>query len=98
MAESRQSLSIVIPVYNEEQRLPPTIKILSAWKDQQTLFNIEVIIVDDGSVDGTRDLVKTFVAKDPSVQLIEKEHVGYMNATITGFNAAKHEWVGTMEA
>src|SRR4051794_11422663 len=98
MVASLQSLSIVMPVYNEEDRLPPTLDILYAWKTRQTIFDLEIIIVDDGSVDKTREIVKAFIAKDPSVRLIEKEHVGYMNATIAGFTAATHEWVGTMKA
>jgi dolichyl-phosphate beta-glucosyltransferase len=94
----RQPLSIVMPAYNEEDRLPPTLETLLEWKGRQQLFDIEVIIVDDGSVDRTAEIIRGFIARDASIRLIRNTHVGYMHATTTGFNAATHPVVGSMEA
>jgi dolichyl-phosphate beta-glucosyltransferase len=63
-------VSLVIPAYNEERRLGDT---LAAWRDffHQQAFTSELLVVDDGSRDGTADLVKEVAAEEPSVKLIQ---------------------------
>lgn len=64
-------LSVVVPAYNEEARLGPTldgiVRHLSADGDGTTW---EVLVVDDGSTDGTREVVKDVSAREPRVQLV----------------------------
>ena len=72
----KEQLTIVIPVYNEETRLPPTIAKIFEWADETTLFEVELIIVDDGSEDNTCGIVKEFTKKDSRVRLIQETHVG----------------------
>ena len=100
MSESKEltKLSIIIPAYNEEDRLPPTLKEVLAWKKRQTIFEIEIIIVDDGSVDRTVEAVKEFQEIDKSIKLIQEKHVGFMHAITTGFKAASYSLMGNMEA
>jgi dolichyl-phosphate beta-glucosyltransferase len=93
-----EKLTIVIPAYNEENRLPLTLKKVLEWADETTVFDIELIVVDDGSEDRTRDLVREFAKQDSRICLIEKTHVGAMHAIIAGFQAAKHPLVGNMDA
>jgi len=94
----KKQLTIVIPAYNEEARLPPTIKKVLQWADQTTVFDIELIIVDDGSGDKTCDVVREFASKDSRVRLIQETHVGAMHAILTGFQAARYSLVGNMDA
>ena len=94
----KKQLTIVIPAYNEETRLPPTIKKVLQWANQTTVFDIELIIVDDGSGDRTCDLVREFADKDSRVRLIEETHVGPMHAILVGFQSAKYPLVGNMDA
>jgi dolichyl-phosphate beta-glucosyltransferase len=94
----KQQLTIVIPAYNEETRLPPTIKKVLQWADETTIFEIELIIVDDGSEDKTCELVKDFADKDSRVRLIKETHVGAVNAILAGFKSAKYPLVGNMDA
>jgi dolichyl-phosphate beta-glucosyltransferase len=62
--------SIVIPAYNESARLGATLeKVLAYVHDQR--WDAEVVVVDDGSRDGTADVVRNFAAKDPAVRLLE---------------------------
>jgi dolichyl-phosphate beta-glucosyltransferase len=62
-------LSVVIPAYNEERRLPAyLVKILTYLEVQP--FSFEVIIVDDGSQDGTVEMVERFTAENSKVHLI----------------------------
>jgi dolichyl-phosphate beta-glucosyltransferase len=52
------TVSIVIPAYNEEKRLPPTLKQLDEYVRQNRVPVREVLVVNDGSLDGTADLVR----------------------------------------
>jgi glycosyltransferase involved in cell wall biosynthesis len=55
-----QSLSIVIPAYNEEARLPATLRRISAWLDAGTWSFREILVVDDGSRDRTAEVAERF--------------------------------------
>jgi len=62
--------SIVIPAYNENQRLGATLEKALAYLRQQR-WDAEVIVVDDGSRDNTSEIVRAFAAKDSAVRLLE---------------------------
>ncbi len=69
-------LSIVIPAYNEAKRLPRTLERVHAYLQdavkrwQVEMDDVEVIVVDDGSTDGTSELAKTFSDKFPNFQVL----------------------------
>jgi glycosyltransferase involved in cell wall biosynthesis len=63
-------LSIVIPAYNEAERLPETLALVRDYLEQQS-FSAEVVVVDDGSTDGTVALVREMIARFPTLRLIE---------------------------
>ncbi len=63
------ALSVVIPAYNEERRLPGYLGNVLAYLEEQP-FAAEVIVVDDGSVDGTAALVERFAAGNAAVRLV----------------------------
>ncbi|WP_161488078.1 dolichyl-phosphate beta-glucosyltransferase [Sedimentisphaera cyanobacteriorum] len=66
-------VSIVIPAYNEEQRLPSFMKdVLNYIKANQSRLSIEVLIVDDGSSDNTVKVVQEFECKNPNVRLLRQ--------------------------
>jgi dolichyl-phosphate beta-glucosyltransferase len=62
--------SIVIPAYNEGERLAPTLEKVLAYVGQQG-WDAEVIVVNDGSRDNTAELVRNFAARDSMVRLVE---------------------------
>jgi dolichyl-phosphate beta-glucosyltransferase len=62
--------SIVIPAYNEGERLAATLEQVLAYVHQQQ-WNVEIIVVNDGSVDGTVKIVREYADKDPAVRLLE---------------------------
>lgn len=64
------ALSVVIPAYNEEQRLPETLSLLAAFLDTGGYAPAEVIVVDDGSRDGTAKVVEQWAARDPRFKLL----------------------------
>lgn len=62
--------SIVLPAYNESERIAATLQKISAHAAQRA-WNVEVIVVNDGSSDGTATIVQSHAAHCPSVRLVE---------------------------
>jgi len=54
----RRSISIVIPAYNEEKRLPATLRAVKAYLEATSWEFAEVVVVDDGSRDGTVEVAR----------------------------------------
>lgn len=90
--ESACTLSIVIPAYNEEARLPESMPNVVDFVRQQD-YQIEVIVVDDGSLDRTADVVREFQAEAPFVSLIQVEHGGKGHAVRAGMLQAGGEYL-----
>lgn len=82
-------ISIIIPAYNEAQRLPKTLSAIGAYA-KASGHDLEVIVVDDGSTDGTAEVVR---ASSFPVRLIQQPHnMGKGAAVRTGMLAATGEW------
>jgi len=62
--------SIVIPAYNESTRPSATPEKVLAYVHAQK-WDAEVIVINDGSLDSTADIVRTFAEKDPALRLVE---------------------------
>jgi dolichyl-phosphate beta-glucosyltransferase len=69
-AAGRPRLSVVIPAYNEELRLGPTLKKVCVFLDRRRQ-PYEVLVVDDGSRDRTRDLVRSLARARSQIRLVE---------------------------
>ena len=82
-------VSVVIPVYNSGRYLSDSIQ--SALN--QTLKNIEVIVVDDGSTDNSASVVHQFAEKDSRVRGVFKENEGVSSARNVGLEMARGEYV-----
>jgi dolichyl-phosphate beta-glucosyltransferase len=68
-ADAAPRLSVVIPCYNEEQRLPQTVERIEHFLDARP-EPYELILVDDGSADGTRKVMDTAAARNRSVRIV----------------------------
>ena len=91
-------LSIVVPVYNEEDNLPLLCPEIRDVLDP-TRLHYEVIFVDDGSQDRSADLVREFREQDPRVRLLRlKANAGETAATDAGFKAVRGRYVVVMDA
>lgn len=84
-------LSIIIPNYNEKENLEAGALDQVAGYLANVSFTWEVIISDDGSTDGSRDLVETFAKKSPGFRLLKNPHGGKAAAINAGIKAAKGE-------
>lgn len=86
-----KKLSVVIPAYNEAKNLKRGVLEEVGDYLKSIRLQYEVIIVDDGSVDQTKDLVEKFIQKNPLFKLIEVSHGGKANAVMTGMIKAGGE-------
>ncbi|MCC6392513.1 MAG: glycosyltransferase family 2 protein [Bryobacterales bacterium] len=88
-----RSLSIIIPAYNEETRLPATLdRILEYLREREWAF-IEVLVVDDGSKDKTAEIVREYSSRAAAVQLISNPgNRGKGYAVRNGMLQAKGVW------
>lgn len=86
-------VSIVVPVYNVERYVKQCVDSLLA----QTLGNIEIILVNDGSTDGSLKLLEAAVQRDVRVRLIDKPNGGYGAAVNRGFSEARGRYVAVAE-
>ena len=89
MGETNPTVSVIVPVYNVEPYLAQCLESLLA----QTLADIEVICVDDGSVDGSADVLARFSAEDARVRVIRQDNAGPGVARNTGIDAARGEYL-----
>lgn len=89
----REKISIIIPAYNLESCLAATLdSVLS-----QTHRNLEVIIVNDGSTDGTRSIIDSYAKRDSRVKAIHKENGGVSSARLRGVLEATGDWIGFVD-
>lgn len=88
-------VSIIIPVYNKASFVRETLE--SALG--QTYQHTEIVVVDDGSTDGSFQILKEYFAKYPDkIQLIDQENQGVSVATNIGIAAAKGEYIQFLDA
>jgi glycosyltransferase involved in cell wall biosynthesis len=93
-----KSLSVVLPVYNEEAVIEETLgKVFEYLKSRFTQF--EVVVVEDGSTDKTAMIVESMLRKYSQLKTIRHEkNRGYGEALRSGFNASRMEWVLLMDS
>ena len=82
-------VSIVVPVYNTEKYLPDALNSLAA----QTYGELEIVLVDDGSTDGSSAICKEFVAKDDRFRYIWQQNAGAGAARNRGIDVANGEYL-----
>jgi dolichyl-phosphate beta-glucosyltransferase len=85
---NRPFLSIVIPAYNEERRLPQTLERVSDYLSRQN-YPSEIVVVDDGSRDQTARVVENFERTHSNVRLIRNDHRGKGYTVRKGMLAAR---------
>ena len=90
----RPKVSVIVPVYNNEVYVVPCVKSLMA----QTLDDIEIICINDGSTDNSSAVLHHFADLDSRISVIDKENGGYGVGINTGLRLAKGEYVTILEA
>ncbi|MDR0968825.1 MAG: glycosyltransferase [Holosporaceae bacterium] len=86
-------VSVIVPIYNVEKFLADCLNSVV----NQTLKDIEIICVNDGSTDGSRKILEEFAAKDGRFVVIDQENKGQGAARNLGLDIAKGEYIGFVD-
>lgn len=98
LMEYDKDLSIIISIFNEEESLPELIEWIHSVLQRQK-WNYEIIMVDDGSTDGSWEIIRQLSEKDRCIRGISfRRNYGKSAALYCGFKAAKGRVVVTMDA
>jgi len=84
-------LSIVIPAYNEEHRLPRTLEQIFAYLEEQT-YSAEVLVIENGSTDNTLQVAKRFAEKHSNLRVFSEIQSGKGNAIQKGMLEAEGQY------
>lgn len=88
------SVSVVIPAYNVEKYLEFCVKSVCS----QTLTDIEIIIVDDGSTDSSGEIADRLALSDSRIRVIHQENAGLGPARNSGIDAARGDYIGFVDS
>ncbi|WP_294404622.1 glycosyltransferase family 2 protein [uncultured Clostridium sp.] len=83
------SVSVIVPIYNVEKYLRKCIDSLI----NQTIKDIEIILVNDGSPDNSRAICEEYAEADKRIKIINKENGGLSSARNAGFNEAESDYI-----
>lgn len=86
-------ITIIVPAYNVEAWLPRCLDSVLA----QTYANLEVLVINDGSTDGTEAIIDTYAKSDQRVVAIHQANAGLIEVRETGIQLAKGEYIGFVD-
>ena len=86
-------VSIIVPVYNMERYLGKCLDALT----KQTLVDIEIVAVNDGSTDSSPSILRAYAAKDSRIRIIDKPNSGYGASMNRGIDEARGQYIGIVE-
>lgn len=87
-------VSIIIPIYNVEKYLRECLDSVI----NQTLKDIEIICVNDGSTDSSLEIIEEYASKDNRIKIIHKQNSGYGASMNMGLKAATSDYIGIVES
>ncbi len=87
-------ISVIVPVYNTEKYLDESLRTI----ENQTLKDIEIICVNDGSKDSSLQILERHAANDKRIKVINKENGGVCSARNAGIRAAQGEYVSFIDS
>src|SRR5262249_44460136 len=91
---SQPSVSVMMPVYNAERYVGKAIESVL----NQTLSDFELVIVNDGSTDGSLEILQEYAARDPRIRLTSRPNVGLVGSRNELLDAARSNLVACMDA
>lgn len=95
MAENyAPKVSVLVPIYNVEKYLRQCLDSIV----NQTLEDIEIICLNDGSTDGSPEIIKEFAKNDPRIVVVDKPNSGYGDSMNKGLEKARGEYIGIVES
>ena len=93
--EQRNSVAIIIPTYNRSALLTRALRTV----DSQSIENLRIIVVDDGSTDATPDVMSRLCRQDARIVYQQTDHVGVATARNVGLDLAKGaKYIGFLDS
>lgn len=87
-------VSILVPCYNSEKYIDKCINSIL----HQTLDDVEIICINDGSTDNTLKVLQNFEKNNPKIRVVDKKNSGYGASLNLGFSISKGEYIGIVES
>lgn len=94
MLSSYSLVTVIIPIYNVEDYLDKCLESVVS----QTYSNLEIILINDGSTDGSNDIIEKWRKKDSRIVAIYQKNQGLSAARNTGLNIAKGDWIAFVDS
>lgn len=91
---AKDLISVIVPVYNVEKYLKRCVESLI----NQTYNDLEIVIVDDGSTDGSSAICDSYAKKDSRIKVIHKQNGGLADACNTGLKVASGDYIGFVDS
>ena len=87
-------LSVLVPIYNVEKYLRECLESLK----NQSFLNLEIICINDGSTDSSRDIIEEYLQSDSRFKVIDKPNSGYGSSMNMGLDCCSGEYIGILES
>ena len=87
-------ISVIVPVYNIEKYIERCVRSICV----QTYKNLEILLVDDGSTDGSGEICERLAKEDERIRVFHKENGGSSSARNLGIREAKGEYLGFIDS
>lgn len=88
------SVSVLVPIYNAASYLRQCLDSIC----KQTLTDMEIICINDGSTDDSPEIIREYAEKDQRIKIIDKSNTGYGHSINVGIEAARGEYIGIVES
>lgn len=99
MLQQRETVEVIIPIYNEEQCISDLMKRLFAVRDKMNSVDMSFLFVNDGSRDNSLSILRRYAQQDPSVKIINfSRNFGHQIAVSAGLDAAQADYVAIIDA
>ena len=90
----KELISVIVPVYNVEEILPYSLQSII----NQKFDNLEIIVINDGSTDGSQKICDEYAKKDRRIKVINQKNQGLSVARNVGIEEAKGEYIGFIDS
>lgn len=90
----RPKVTVIVPFFNSEKYIRECIESLV----NQTLKELEIICINDGSTDSSFEIVQEYAQRDDRIVLVSKQNTGYGHSMNLGLSLAKGEYIGILES
>ena len=94
VSQNQPLVSVLVPICNVEKYLDECLSSLQ----NQTLKDIEIICINDGSTDSSLDIINEFASEDPRFVVIDKSNSGYGDSMNRGLESARGKYISILES